>query len=54
MNEKMAYEEAQTLVKLKPKRTDLYDFMFDYLNARGEYVKIIHAKLLEMLDQFPF
>ncbi|MBW2215746.1 MAG: tetratricopeptide repeat protein [Deltaproteobacteria bacterium] len=41
-NEKMAYKEAQVLVKLKPKRTDLYNFMFDYLNAQGDYKKIIH------------
>ena len=39
----MAYEEAQVLVKLKPKRTDLYNFMFDYLNAQGEYKKIIQT-----------
>ncbi len=40
-NETMAFKEAQTLVKLKPQSIDLYNFIFDYLNERGDYKKII-------------
>ena len=39
----LAYREAQILVRLKPKETTLYPFIFDYLNQKGNYKEIINT-----------
>jgi tetratricopeptide (TPR) repeat protein len=40
-NEAMAFQEAQVLLQLDPKKTEPYHFMFTYLNDRKEYSKLI-------------
>ncbi len=40
-NDNKAFQEALTLSKLKPKRADLFFFMFDYLNRQKKYSQMI-------------
>jgi len=40
-NEDMAFKEAAIVVKLDPKKINLYHFMFNYLNNRGDYKELI-------------
>ena len=37
----LAFKEAQTLTKLKPKEISYYRFMFQYLESRAQYEKMI-------------
>jgi len=37
----LAFKEAVILVELTPKEIDIYDFIFDYLEQKDEYEKII-------------
>ncbi len=37
----LAFLEAQTLTELKPKEISYYRYIFDYLNSRGQYEKMI-------------
>jgi tetratricopeptide (TPR) repeat protein len=39
----MAFKEAQILVKLSPKKINLYHFMFDYLKSQDDYEEIIRV-----------
>jgi tetratricopeptide (TPR) repeat protein len=45
-NAPAAYAQALILLDLKPKDTDTYDFVFEYLKNRGEYGQLI--PMLEM------
>jgi tetratricopeptide (TPR) repeat protein len=40
-NDKLAFEEAQTLIELKPKEISYYHYAFEYLEGLGDYEKII-------------
>lgn len=40
-NEDLAFNEAAIIVKLDPKKINLYHFMFNYLNSRGDYKELI-------------
>ncbi len=37
----LAFKEAQVLLKLKPDNVGIYNFLFDYLNAQGDYKSMI-------------
>lgn len=50
--DKLAFNEAQTLIRLRPKEIGYYHFVFEYLNARKEYKKII-AWMKEGLRSHP-
>jgi tetratricopeptide (TPR) repeat protein len=39
--DKLAFEQAQTLIRLKPKEISYYHFLFEYLEGLGDYEKII-------------
>jgi len=39
--DKPAFDEAQTLIRLRPKEIGYYLFVFEYLNSRKDYKKII-------------
>jgi tetratricopeptide (TPR) repeat protein len=38
----MAFNQARTLIKLRPKNVEPYHYIFDYLNSRGDYNRIVH------------
>lgn len=40
-NGPLAFKQAQTLARLKPREWDAYRYMFRYLNSTGEYAKLI-------------
>ena len=40
-NDKLAFEQAQTLIRLKPKETSYYHYLFEYLDDLGNYEKMI-------------
>ena len=40
-NDKLAFEQAQILIRLKPKEMSYYDYLFEYLDGLGNYEKMI-------------
>jgi len=45
-NDKLAFEQAQILIKLKPQEISYYHYLFEYLDSLGNYRKII-----ELMEQ---
>jgi tetratricopeptide (TPR) repeat protein len=39
-NDKLAYEQAQTLIRLKPREITYYHYLFEYLDGIGDYEKM--------------
>ncbi|MBN1831451.1 MAG: tetratricopeptide repeat protein [Deltaproteobacteria bacterium] len=40
-NDKLAFEQAQTLIRLKPQEISYYHYLFEYLDGLGNYEKMI-------------
>jgi tetratricopeptide (TPR) repeat protein len=40
-NDKLAFEQAQILIRLKPKEMSYYHYLFEYLDGLGNYEKMI-------------
>jgi tetratricopeptide (TPR) repeat protein len=45
-NDKLAFDQAQILIKLKPQEISYYHYLFEYLDGLGNYKKII-----ELMEQ---